>query len=66
MFIQLKRHGSQKAEELSFYIKNKYNIDMMTYEGDWSFLNFFIIQAIDELHNIFLSLAINSYFPPKI
>ena len=21
MFIQLKRHGSQKAEELSFYIK---------------------------------------------
>ena len=23
MFIQLKRHGSQKAEELSFYIKNK-------------------------------------------
>ena len=23
MFIQLKRHGSQKAEELSFYIKNE-------------------------------------------
>ena len=23
MFIQLKRHGSQKAEELSFYIKKK-------------------------------------------